>query len=55
MDVSIVSLESFDWIVNIGRYPSQYIFNRFGNTPNIFMAFHPFMGQPEDWLYFSRG
>lgn len=46
LDVSIVSLQNFDWIVNIGKYPSQYIFNRFGSNPNIFMVFHPFMGQP---------
>lgn len=30
LDVSYISLESFDWILNIAQYPSQYIFNRYG-------------------------
>jgi mannosyltransferase OCH1-like enzyme len=46
MDASFFALESFDWLVNIGRYPSQYIFNRFGNLPKVVMMFHPHWGGP---------
>lgn len=30
MDVSYIALESFEWILNIAQYPSQFIFNRYG-------------------------
>jgi mannosyltransferase OCH1-like enzyme len=49
LDVSYFSLESFDWILNIARYPSQYIFNRYGELPKVLMYFHPHYGQPFNW------
>jgi mannosyltransferase OCH1-like enzyme len=49
MDVSFFAVENFDWIINISRYPSQYVFNRFGEVPAVFMMFHPHDGQPFNW------
>ena len=49
MDASFMAIESFDWLVNIGKYPSQYIFNRFGSLPRVFMMFHPHYGSPFEW------
>jgi mannosyltransferase OCH1-like enzyme len=46
MDVSYIALENFDWLLNIGKYPSQYIFNRFGKLPKVFMIWHPHYGSP---------
>jgi mannosyltransferase OCH1-like enzyme len=55
MDVSYFSMQSLDWILNIARYPSQYIFNRYGEMPRMFMFFHPHYGQPFYWKYEKRG
>lgn len=30
MDVSYFAVETFEWLTNIGQYPSEFIFNRFG-------------------------
>ena len=30
MDSTFVLVDNFDWILNIARYPSQYIYNRYG-------------------------
>jgi len=32
-DVATVSLQNFDWIIDIAKLPSQFIFNRFGELP----------------------
>lgn len=45
------SMESFDWITNIARYPSQSVFNRYGTLPSVFMYFSPHYGQPFEWVY----
>lgn len=49
LDVSYFALESFDWILNIAQYPSEYIFNRYGELPKMLMFFHPHYGQPFRW------
>lgn len=46
MDASYLALSNFDWLVNISQYPSQYIFNRFGDLPKVFMLWHPHYGSP---------
>ena len=51
MDVSYIPIETFDWIINIARYPTQYIYNRYGQLPRILMLFHPHYGQPFEWTY----
>lgn len=40
--------------MNIGKYPSQFIFNRFDSLPKVFMFFHPYEGAPFGWNI-SRG
>lgn len=30
VDASTMAIESFDWIVNIAKLPTHYIFNRYG-------------------------
>jgi hypothetical protein len=42
-------LNNFDWAVNIGRYPSQHVYNRYGNLPKVLMHFHPVWGGVFDW------
>jgi hypothetical protein len=49
MDATTVAMDNFDWFVNIGRYPSQYIFNRFGHLPKVFIFMYPHYGNPFDW------
>lgn len=51
LDVSYFALESLDWILDIAKYPSQFIFNRFGELPKVLMFFHPHFGQPFKWYY----
>ena len=46
MDASYFAVESLDWIINIAKYPSQYVFNRYGELPSVLMLFHPHFGQP---------
>lgn len=48
-DASSFAIENFDWILNIGRYPSQFIFNRFGQNPRVVLSFHPTEGMPGTW------
>lgn len=36
-------------MVNIGKYPSQYIFNRYGHLPKVFMLWHPHYASPHTW------
>lgn len=48
MDASFIILESLSWIVNIANYPSEYIFNRYGDLPKVFMYFNPHYGCPYD-------
>ncbi len=45
------ALESFDWILNITSYPSNFVYNRYGNLPKVVMYFHPHYGQPFDWTF----
>lgn len=48
-DVSYILLTNIDWIVNIGRFPTQYIFNRYSHLPKVLMHFHPQYGGVFDW------
>ena len=43
-DSSYVALTNFEWLVNIARYPSQFIYNRFGELPKVLVHFHPQWG-----------
>jgi hypothetical protein len=49
MDVSYAVFTGFDWLVNIGRLPSKYLFNRYGNLPKVVMHYHPSWGGVFDW------
>jgi hypothetical protein len=40
MDVSYLWLEGFQWIVDIAKEPTHYIFNRYGETPKVLLQFH---------------
>ena len=33
LDATFVLFDDLEWIINIGRWPSQYIYNRFGHLP----------------------
>lgn len=49
LDASYVAVENFDWLINIGRYQSRYVFNRYGDLPKVFMMWHPHYGAPLEW------
>lgn len=49
MDASVMAVESFDWIVNIAKLPSQYIFNRYGELPSAIIFFGPNYGGYFEW------
>lgn len=49
LDSTYVSLEGFDWVVNIGRYPSQYIFNRYGHLPKVLLLWFGLVADPFDF------
>jgi hypothetical protein len=49
MDASYILLENLDWLVNIARYPSEYVFNRYGPLPKVLMFWHPHYGSPLEW------
>jgi hypothetical protein len=46
MDASYFAVENLDWIINISKYPTKYIFNRYGELPKVLLLFHPHFGQP---------
>lgn len=48
IDASFMLLESLDWLVNIAAYPSEFIFNRYGQLPSVFMFLNPQYGSPYD-------
>lgn len=52
-DITSVGVQSYDWITNIGKFPSQLIFNRFGTNPKVLMTWHPYDAQPGGWQYKS--
>jgi hypothetical protein len=49
LDSTYVLMESLEWLINIGRYPSQYIFNRFGYLPKTVMMWYGLSASPFDW------
>ncbi len=49
LDSTYVLMESLDWLLNIGRYPSQNIFNRFGHLPKVVMLWYGQGASPFDW------
>jgi hypothetical protein len=44
MDASFMLLQDLSWLVDIAAYPSQYVFNRYGDLPSVFMFFNPHYG-----------
>jgi mannosyltransferase OCH1-like enzyme len=47
MDASYCLVENLDWLINIAQQPTQFIYNRFGELPKVFLFFHPMYG----WSY----
>lgn len=41
MDASFVLIEPLTWLLNITNYPQNYIYNRYGKHPKVFMFFNP--------------
>ena len=48
------AVESFDWLIDIAKYPSSLVFNRYGELPQVVMYFHPHYGQAFHWFYDSQ-
>lgn len=49
MDASSIAIENFDWLLKIGRFPSQFIFNRFETNPKVLLSIHPCEGGSGTW------
>lgn len=49
LDSSMIPLENFDWLVNIARFPSKYVYNRFGEVPDVFMFWDQNFGGLFQW------
>ena len=49
LDASIIAVDNFDWLVNIAKFPSQYIFNRYGELPSALMFWNPNTGGFLEW------
>lgn len=42
-------LDNLNWFHEIGK--EQFIWNKFGETPKVVVAFHPHFGSPFHWVY----
>jgi mannosyltransferase OCH1-like enzyme len=42
MDASYCLVENLDWLINIAQQPSQFIYNRFGELPKVFLFSNSF-------------
>ena len=51
MDITYFALTNFDWIANIGSYRRQFIYNRYGNLPEVIFFFNQQYGSPFNWQY----
>jgi mannosyltransferase OCH1-like enzyme len=49
LDASFVLFDDLEWIVNIGRLPSQYVYNRFGHLPKCLIYWGIQEGAPINW------
>ena len=50
MDGSMIMVEKLDWIFNISKIPSNYLWNRYGTLPKIIMGITPWLSNPADWV-----
>lgn len=48
-DSTFVLLKDLDWLIDIARWPTQYIYNRYGKLPRAVFSFHPWFGNSADW------
>jgi mannosyltransferase OCH1-like enzyme len=48
MDASFILLQDLEWLINIAAYPSQFIFNRYGDLPSVFIFYNPHYGSQFD-------
>lgn len=50
MDAAFMLLQDLSWLIDIASYPSQFVFNRYGELPSVFMFFNPHYGsQYDEW------
>lgn len=50
LDVSTFEMtDSFDWLKNITRIPSTYLWNRYGSEPEVLMFFNGYYASPLEW------
>lgn len=41
LDVSTIAVERLNWLLDIAKFPSHYIFNRYGKLPSVVMFWNP--------------
>lgn len=49
IDLTNILLDNLDWLVKIGKYPTEHIMNRYGDFPNVLMFWDPLAGSPVEW------
>jgi len=49
LDAATVAVQNFDWLVNIAKLPSQLVFNRFGDVPDVLMFWNQHYGGEFEW------
>jgi len=46
--------ENFDWVNNITRIPSNFLWNRFGSEPNALIFWNTYYSHPMDWKFNNK-
>ena len=49
LDAATIAVQSFDWLVDIAKLPSQLISNRYGEVPDVLMFWNPNFGGSFEW------
>jgi len=49
IDASTIIIDKFDWIINIAKFSSEYIFNRYGSLPDVLILWNQNFGGMFDW------
>jgi len=49
LDTATVAVQNFDWLVDIAKFPSKFIFNRFGEVPDVLLFWNQHYGGHFEW------
>jgi len=49
IDAATITVQNFDWLIDIAKFPSQYIYNRYGKLPSVLLLWNPNFGGQFEW------